>query len=153
MYNDALTGALNIVRKELKVNADLVKNEMNDQIAGEFNKWVDRVLSDHPIEVAAYNFNLYEHHCSFAIQLIGATRFDGNDPTWVCDEAFSSREDLFELPHQTVGQRWEDGLAAAKQLVVNYARLGAQREKLNRTQRAGVGFVDGDLHLVLVGDR
>ena len=62
------------------------------------------------MEVAAYNFNLYEHHRSFAIQLIGAIRFDSDDPGWACDEAFSSGEDLFEIPHEIVGRDWQDGL-------------------------------------------
>ena len=122
---------------------------MNDQIAREFNNWVDRVLSEHSMEVAAYNFNLYEHDRSFAIQLIGATRFDSDDPSWPCDEAFSSGEDLFEVPHEIVGTDWQDGLATAKQLIMNYVRFGAQREKLKVAQGVGVGFVDGDIDLVV----
>lgn len=122
---------------------------MNDQIATEFNKWVDRVLLDHPMDVAAYNFNLYEHDRSFAVQLIGAARFDRDDSSWACDEAFSSGEDLFEIPHEIVGSDWQDGLATAKQLITNYVRLGAQREKLKSAQGVGVGFVDGDIDLVV----
>jgi hypothetical protein len=121
---------------------------MNDEIAGEFNNWVDRVLSEHPMEVAEYNFNLYEHDRWFAIQLIGATRFNSDDPSWTCDEAFNSGEALFEMPHAIVGGDWQDALAAAKQLIVNYVRVGAQREKLKAAQGVCVGFVDGDIHLV-----
>ena len=126
---------------------------MNDQIAGAFNSWVDRTLAEHPMEVAAYNFNLYDHDRSFAIQLIGATRFDSDDPSWPCDEAFSSGEDLFEIPHEIVGGDWQDGLATAKQLIMNYARSGAQREKLKVAQGVGVGFVDGDIDLLKVVPR
>lgn len=122
---------------------------MNDQIATAFNSWVDRTLSEHPMDVAAYNFNLYEHDRSFAIQLIGATRFDRDDPSWPCDEAFSSGEDLFEVPHEIVGSDWQDGLATAKQLIMNYVRSGAQREKLKGAHGVGVGFVDGDIDLVV----
>ena len=124
---------------------------MNDQIAREFNNWVDRILSEHPLEVAAYNFNLYEHDRSFAIQLIGATRFASDDSSWACDEAFSSGEDLFEIPHEIVGSNWQDGLATAKQLIVYYVRAGAQRDKLKVAQGVGVGFVDGDINLLLMG--
>lgn len=103
------------------------------------------------MEVAAYNFNLYQHDGSFAIQLIGATRFDSDDPSWPCDEAFSSGEDLFEIPHEIDGSDWQDGLATAKQLIMNYAHSGAQREKLKVAQGVGVGFVDGDIDLLLGG--
>jgi hypothetical protein len=122
---------------------------MNDQIVMDFNNWVDRILSEHPIKVAAYNFNLYEHDRSFAIQLVGAARFDGDDPSWACDEAFSSGEDLFAIPHELAGSDWQDGLATAKQLIMNYIHSGgAQREKLQVVQGIGVGFVDGDLELL-----
>jgi len=124
---------------------------MNDQITKEFNYWVDRILSKHPMEVAAYNFNLYEHDCSFAIQLIGATRFDSDDASWACDEAFSSGEDLFEIPHEIGGRDWQDGLTTAKQLIMSYLRRGAQREMLKVAQGVGVGFVDGDIDLVMRG--
>ena len=126
---------------------------MNDQISRAFNDWADRILSEHPIEVAAYNFNLYEHGHAFAIQLIGSTRFDSDDSSWACDELFSSGEDLFEIPHEVVGSDWQDGLAAAKQLIMNYARSGKQCAKLTSTQGVGVGFVDGDIDLILVGGK
>lgn len=122
---------------------------MNDQVAREFNDWVDRVLSQHPLDVAAYNFNLYEHDRAFAIQLIGAARFDSDDPSWACDEVFSSGEDLFEVPREVAGTDWQNGLAAAKQLIENYVRLGARSERLRVARGVGVGFVDGDLDIVM----
>jgi len=125
---------------------------MNDQIAQGFNDWADRILSEQPLEVAAYNFNLYEHDRSFAIQLIGATHFDSDDPSWACDEAFSSGEDLFEIPHEIAGSDWHDGLATAKQLITYYVSVGAQREKLRVAQGIGVGFVDGDIELLQMHD-
>jgi hypothetical protein len=33
----------------------------------------------------------------------------------------------------------------------NYVRSGAQREKLKRARGVGVGFVDGDVDLVIAG--
>lgn len=123
--------------------------KINDQVAAEFNDWVDRILSAFPFDVAAYNFNLYEHERTFAVQLIGAARFDSDDSSWTCDEVFSSGEDLFEISREVAGTDWQNGLTAASELIRNYVRLGAQSERLRVAQGVGVGFVDGDLDLIL----
>jgi hypothetical protein len=115
----------------------------------DFVSWLDRVLREHASAgVVAYNFNLYEHDDAFAVQVVGASRFDADDPTWACEEVFSSGEDLFPLPHSLVGEDWEDGLAAAKALVTKYLEAGAEARTLTSAKGIGVGFVDGDVELI-----
>jgi|ERR1044072_4471293 cupin superfamily acireductone dioxygenase involved in methionine salvage len=127
---------------------------MNSELYIEFNTWADRILSRHASDsVVAYIFNLYEHAKEFAIQLVGTGSFDLRDQDWACDEIFSSGEDLFYLPHGIVGDRWEDGLEAAKSLVKNYLQHGSQAEFLKASRGVGVGFVDGDIEFACVTSR
>ena len=122
---------------------------MAKELFDEFSAWVDRILLEHArVKVVAYNFNLYEHEDEFAIQLIGATRFDCNDDDWPCDEAFTSGEDLFELPHSLVSRDYRKGLQHAKTLVKEYLKTGKQAPRLKASQAVGIGFVSGDLYLV-----
>ena len=117
----------------------------------EFNAWTDRILVNHASRsVVAYNFNLYEHADEFAIQLVGTRSFDLRDQNWACDEIFSSGEDLFYLPHNVVGDKWQDGLEAAKSLVKNHLDHGTQAKVLKASCGVGVGFVDGDIELAYV---
>lgn len=121
---------------------------MTSEFYIEFNTWADRVLTKHASNsVVAYNFNLYEHAKEFAIQLVGTRSFGLKDQDWACDEIFSSGEDLFVLPHAIVGNRWQNGLEAAKALVKNYLHHGAQAASLKASRGVGVGFVDGDIEL------
>ena len=99
----------------------------HEDLARQFTSWADRVMIEHgSVVVSAYNFNLYEHHDSFAVQLIGAARYDPVDSSWASEERFSSGEDLFDLPHALVGDDWRGGLAAAKSLVSSYLQAGTQ---------------------------
>lgn len=124
----------------------------NDDLPRLFNAWVDRVLIEHrDVTATAYNFNLYEHVDSFAVQLIGAASFESDDSSWACDEVFSSGEDLFEIPRALVGDDWTRGLDAAKSLVSGYLQNGAQAARLRSSRAVGLGFVDGDLELAHVG--
>lgn len=122
---------------------------MANELFDEFTSWTDRILLEHAdVSVAAYNFNLYEHEDEFAIQLIGAKRFDRNDDDWPCDETFTSGEDLFGLPHSIVSSDYRKGLLYAKALVKEYLETGDQAPRLKASQAVGIGFVSGDLYLL-----
>lgn len=124
---------------------------MSDGFATQFVTWVDRVLLENgPARAEAYNFNLYEHEEAFAIQLIGAESFDPDDEDWACDAAFSSGEDLFELPHAIVGSDWRKGLTAARSLVETYMERGKRAADLKASRAVALGFVDGDLDLIFL---
>ena len=127
---------------------------MNNGLVSDFVSWVDRILLEHGTgqTAVAYNFNLYEHEDEFAIQLIGATRFDTTDDDWPCYEAFSSAEDLFILPYSVVGREYENGLREAKILIAGYLERGKRAERLKKSRGVAVGFVGGDLELVYLRD-
>lgn len=113
-----------------------------------FGSWLDGVLSADQPSAVAYSFNLYEHVEDWAIQVVGTSRFDVNDPDWAADEAFSSGEDLFLLAKAVTGDDWQEGLAAAKSLVSTYLRIGAHAGRLRNSEGVGIAFVDGDLELL-----
>src|SRR5258705_8057497 len=119
---------------------------MNKALVSEFISWVDRIILEHGggRRAVAYNFNLYEHEDEFAIQLIGATKFDTADEDWPCYEAFSSGEDLFILPYSAVGREYENGLRDAKILVEGYLKRGKEAKRLKASRGVAVGFVGGD---------
>jgi hypothetical protein len=122
---------------------------MNDEFIVQFISWVDRVLFEYgQAPAVAYNFNLYEHEKAFVIQFIGTKSFDTNDDDWACEAAFSSGEDLFELPHSVVGPDWRKGLEATRFLVEAYLERSERAQSLKASRAVGVGFVDGDVELI-----
>ena len=122
---------------------------MNNNVQLAFQSWLDRVLVRKiPKETVAFHFNLYEAEDAFHVQLIGAEEFSSDDPDWPCAETFSTEEDVFELPHSAVGEEWEQGLEAAKAAVQQYLATGTRAATLRASQGVGVGFVDGDVHVV-----
>jgi hypothetical protein len=114
-----------------------------------FDSWVDHHVNAAVASKAeAYCFHLYEHEHSFAVQLVGANKYDEDEPFDYEDEVFTSGEDVFELPHSKVGKDWRKGLKAAIALVHSYLEDGQQAQLLKSSRLVGVGFVDGDLELV-----
>ncbi len=127
---------------------------MKNALASDFVSWVDRIVLEYGKgkRAVAYNFNLYEHEDEFAIQLIGAKRFDLTDEDWPCYEAFTSGEDLFILPFSLVGSKYESGQRKAKALIKGYLEQGKAAGSFKRSRGVALGFVGGDLELVYVRD-
>lgn len=119
------------------------------RLAADFAKWLDLMLSRKlPSDVRAFNFNLYEGVAhTWDVELVGAAFFDPGNPDWACDTIFSYPE-LFFMSHDVVGDQWEQGLAAAIELVATYLRGGRYRHVLRESLAVGVGFVDGDLTIL-----
>jgi len=120
----------------------------------QFNRWVDEVLSaELPEGIEAFHFNLYDASRTHDVEIVGCPTYDPNDSDWACDDIFMSDDPRFELSHEAVGRHWEQGLAAAIELLKAYlasGSLGAARMK--ESKAVSVGFVDGDLHLVWARD-
>lgn len=118
-------------------------------LASPFAEWLDAALRRPiPPEVRAFNFNLYEGVTrTWDIELIGASSFDPNDSEWACDATFSYPE-MFFMSQDVTGDQWEQGLAAAIDLVATYLRIGEHRNMLRQSLGIGVGFVDGDLTIL-----
>jgi|SRR5436190_14340405 len=121
---------------------------MTPELVAEFDAWVDRVSSEFTTPgVAAFGFLLYEHKHSFAVQLVGAASYVESDPFGRDEVLFSSGEDLIDLPREIIGAKWQDGLAAATELVRGYFNRRGDAGPLHRATVA-VGFVDGDIEVI-----
>ena len=139
-------------QRDRRILARMTDDRVALDLAQPFNTWVDLALTDlasaDNSAVAAYCFNLYEHEHTWAVQLAGTSSFDPDDPDWAVEPAFSSGENLFEIPQAAAGEDWEAGLSVAKSLIAQYLRTGMHRERLTGAQAVAVGFVDGDIELV-----
>ena len=117
----------------------------------EFEAWLDDALSaELPEDIAAFNFNLYEDgDYLWSIELIGASRFDTEDPDWACDEVFTNREEPLSWTAET---DWENVLETMTDYVVKYLQEGKYADMLREYQAVGIGFVDGDITIVYVNE-
>jgi shikimate kinase len=117
----------------------------------EFEAWLDAALSvDMPDDIVAFNFNLYEDGDDlWSIELIGASRFDAEDPDWACDQVFTNREEPFEWSAET---DWEEVLETMTVYVEKYLEEGKYADMLKSYDAVGIGFVDGDITIVYVND-
>ena len=115
----------------------------------EFEAWLDAALeADMPEDIAAFNFNLYEDGDNlWSIELIGASRFDPEDPDWACDEVFTNREDPLSWSAET---DWEEVLETMTEYVEKYLIEGSYASILKSSEAVGIGFVDGDITIVYV---
>jgi hypothetical protein len=114
-----------------------------------FVRWADGVLRQPvPAEVVAFSFNLYEGDSTFDLQISGSSSFDPKDQGWACNPIFLSEEDLFSIPRAMVSDEWEAALELVLGWVRSYFQTGKGSAVLRASRGVGVGFVDGDLHLV-----
>lgn len=114
-----------------------------------FEKWLNKYLSlDISPEIQAVNFNLYESSGSedeFDVQLIGAAQYDHYNPDWACNAIFSTGEDLCPIK----ANDWEECLQVVIKYVQIYLSNGTYAKKITNLLAVTVGFVDGDLEIVL----
>lgn len=113
----------------------------------DFAKWLDRILENGlPDNSVAINFNLYEEvDDGWSIQLISTLSFDIDDDDWVCDEAFSSKEDLYFWDEKN---SWDKILNEAIEIINKYLKNGKYNELLKSYVAIGTGFVDGDVEII-----
>lgn len=114
-----------------------------------FENWLNKhLISEISPEVIAMNFNLYEAsrgEDAFDIQLIGAPEYNPNNPDWACNVIFSTGEDLCPLK----ADDWEDCLQIVIEYIKRYLIDGRYTCKIKNLLAITVGFVDGDLEVVL----
>ena len=117
----------------------------------EFESWLDDALNaELPEDVAAFNFNLYEDDDGlWSMELIGASWFDAESPDWAEDEVFTNREDPLCWRAEA---DWEDVLETMIVYIERYLCDGRYADVLKSSEAVGVGFVDGDITIVCVGD-
>lgn len=114
-----------------------------------FETWLNKYLMfELPPEVKAVNFNLYESSGGddeFDVQLIGAPLYEHDNPDWACNAIFSTGEDLCSIK----AVDWENCLQIVMEYIQKYLSFGTYAKKLKNLIAVTVGFVDGDLEIVL----
>ena len=86
----------------------------------------------------------------FGIELIGAERFDLEDEDWACDEVWSPSQRQLSIPIEYSGDNWEECLERMKILTTSYLdSQSVDAEKLKSRKGVGIGFVDGNLEILL----
>lgn len=118
-----------------------------------FFAWADQALSQPiPSSTVAFHFNLYEGWESVHVQLIGIDSFvPGDIPErdyWPGSETFSTGENIFEIPFSLAGAGWQEWLQTSIAMIQSYIFNGNKSNVLKSTRGVGIGFVDGDMHVL-----
>jgi hypothetical protein len=116
-----------------------------DQTVG---AWLRRVSATEtpPPSIIAFNVGLLQTEDGFSAYLIGAERYDAEDPDWACDESFTPRERYVALPIRRSETKWEQVLEQTAQAVRGFlsSKEGASAF-FSKARAITVGFDDGDL--------
>ncbi len=115
--------------------------------------WIDAALSQElPERTAAFHFNLYEGIDSVHVQLIGTDSFTPGDVPerdyWPGTETFTTGEQIFEVPYEVAGSDWKQRPRIRHGMLRSYIATGGRSNVLRYSQGVGVGFVDGDMHVL-----
>ena len=109
----------------------------------DFFEWLDLILKNElNSEIKAINFNLYEDTDNkWSVELVGTFSFDRDNDDWACDEVSTTRDHPFVIECESDWKLVETFFIG---LVNEYLSSG----KLKEYQAIGIGFVDGDLHIL-----
>lgn len=118
-----------------------------NKINKDFFVWMNSILKNElSSEVKAINFNLYEDADNkWSIELVGTFSFDKDNEDWACDEVFATRDNPFVIERKS---DWKSMERVFIDLVNSYLSSGKYASKLKEYTAVGIGFVDGDLHIL-----
>lgn len=118
-----------------------------DKINKDFFIWMNLILKNElSSEVKAINFNLYEDADNkWSIELVGTFSYDKDNEDWACDEVFATRDNPFVVECESDWKSMETFFVG---LVNGYLSSGKYANKLKECIAVGIGFVDGDLHIL-----
>lgn len=113
----------------------------------DFFGWLDAVLSKGlPAGIKAINFNLYDDGASkWSVELVGTSAFDESSSDWACREVYATRDTPFVLMKE---RDWKTVESLFVSLLEKYLDGGKYASALKKYRAVGVGFVDGDLHIL-----
>jgi hypothetical protein len=115
----------------------------------ECSNWIDSVLSKNDFSnIRAINFNIYEGHGTFHLQIIGSIITPDEDDEWYCRDDFTTGENVLIIKRKVTGEKWEDGLEYFTNQVKQYIEKGKYKKILKTTKVVGIGFVDGDDEII-----
>lgn len=122
----------------------------------QLSKWIDNSLSEEiPEMVVAYAFNLFElpsfsdQQPKFGVELIGVSEFSKTDSDWACEEVFQATPRSLPRTSTISNSSWQECLDEVVRNLEQYlsgSSIGAT--KLKQVQGVGVGFVDGEMHII-----
>lgn len=123
---------------------DRLKSNKNNK---DFFEQLDLLLKNElSSEIKAIIFNLYEDTDNkWSVELVGTFSFDKDNDDWACDEVFTTRDHPFVIECES---DWELVETFFIGLVNEYLSSGKYAGKLKEYQAIGIGFVDGDLHIL-----
>ncbi len=112
-----------------------------------FEEWLNGILDRGlPNNTVGVGFNIYEENNKYwSIQIIATDVFTADDDDWMCEEIFSSEENLFRWQSE---EGWTGILKWVIHLVSTYLDSGKYGNMLREYKGIGVGFVDGDIEMV-----
>lgn len=112
-----------------------------------FFTWLDTILArELDSGIQAICFNLYEDAGGkWSVELVGTAAFDADNDDWACQEVFATRDHPFVIQRES---DWRTMEGVFTDLARDYLSHGKYAGKLKRYQAVGLGFVDGDLHLL-----
>lgn len=112
-----------------------------------FFGWLDAVLAGGlPVGIKAINFNLYDDGGGkWSVELVGTSTFDESSSDWACREVYATRDTPFVLMKES---DWKTVESLFVSLLEKYLDGGKYASALKKYRAVGVGFVDGDLHIL-----
>ena len=112
-----------------------------------FFGWLDAVLAGGlPAGIKAINFNLYDDGGGkWSVELVGTSAFDESSSDWACHEVYTTRDMPFVLMKES---DWKTVESLFVSLLKKYLDGGKYASALKKYRAVGVGFVDGDLHIL-----
>lgn len=112
-----------------------------------FFGWLDAVLAGGlPAGIKAINFNLYDDGGGkWSVELVGTSAFDESSSDWACREVYTTRDTPFVLMKES---DWKTVESLFVSLLEKYLDGGKYASALKKYRAVGVGFVDGDLHIL-----
>ncbi|VVE53118.1 hypothetical protein PAQ31011_04845 [Pandoraea aquatica] len=120
----------------------------------EFSQWLRRALERGvPMSVRAFAFNLFEltniDNAKFGVEIVGAGKFDQTDSDWACNEVWEPIDRVLRIPIIFSGDAWDDCLLAIRSLLRTLLEIDDDMTRVLKSREGvGIGFVDGDLHIV-----
>ena len=123
---------------------DRLKSNKNNK---DFFEWLDLLLKNElSSEIKAIIFNLYEDTDNkWSIELVGTFSFNKDNDDWACDEVFATRDNPFMIERES---DWKSMETFFIDLLNEYLSFGKYAGSLKKYQAIGIGFVDGDLHIL-----
>ena len=120
----------------------------------EFSEWLARAVEKGvPESVRAFCFNLLElgrdDGGRFSVEVVGANKFSATESDWACEENWEPMDRILNLPASVSGETWESCLSAVQSLIQKTLATDSEVARILKSREGiGVGFVDGDLHII-----